>query len=220
MNVESSCDGLFVDINETLYCSMFDRHTVVKRGLHDIGMTPTIAAGTGTRGFAPNELRNPIGIFVDVNFDVYVADCNNHRVQLFPSGQRNARTIAGNGSLNFTTTLNCPSAILLDAEKYFFIVEKNTHRIVGSGPYGFRCLVGCDGRGSQSNQLYTPRTLSFDTYGNMFVTDQTNNRVQKFLLSNSSCGKCEAVTCRYTNIGVFSFRCNNSYSTYNIDSTR
>ena len=62
----------------------------------------------------------------------------------------------------------------------------SNNRIVGSGPNGFRCLVGCSGYGSASNQLYNPITLSFDSYGNMFVTDCWNSRIEKFILTNNS----------------------------------
>ncbi|CAF1540031.1 unnamed protein product, partial [Rotaria sordida] len=65
-------------------------------------------------------------------------------------------------------------------------MDKGNHRIVGSGLNGFRCLVGCYGVGSQSNQLNNPYSLSFDRSGNMFVSDQSNHRIQKFLLMKDS----------------------------------
>ncbi len=69
-------------------------------------------------------------------------------------------------------------------------MDYGKHRIVRSGPNGFRCLVGCSGSaGLTSDRLYYPWSLSFDSYGNMFVTDQINNRIQKFILSTNSCGK-------------------------------
>jgi hypothetical protein len=43
--------------------------------------------------------------------------------------------------------------------------------------------------GSAANQLSMPRHLSFDSYGNIFVVDGYNNRIQKFLLATNSCGK-------------------------------
>jgi hypothetical protein len=86
-------------------------------------------------------------------------------------------------------TLNCPTGILLDADKYLFIVDKYNHRIVGSGPNGFRCIVGCVGGGSGTNQLYYPHSMAFDSAGNMFVTDQTNIRIQKFILLNKTLSK-------------------------------
>jgi hypothetical protein len=196
MYVNSSCYGLFLDINDTLYCSMHDRHQVVKRWLNDKTITSTPAAGTGIAGSDSNMLNFPWGIFVDLNFDLYVADSLNHRIQLFRSGQLDATTIAGRRSLSPTITLNRPSGIVLDADKYLFIVDWGNHRIVGSGPNGFLCLVGCFGYGSASNQLSKPITLSFDSYGNMFVTDYNNHRVQKFLLSTNSSGKFNSIQLR------------------------
>jgi hypothetical protein len=189
MNVSSSCYGLFVDIKDNLYCSMFYHHRVVKRCLNDPVMTPVIVAGTDIEGSASNELRLPRGIFVDVNLDLYVADWGNNRVQLFQSGQSNGITVAGSKSPYPTITLDYPTGISLDAEKYLFIVDQQSHRIVGSGPNGFRCLVGCYGPGSQSNQLNLPFSFSFDRSGNMFVIDQVNSRIQKFLLMENSFGK-------------------------------
>ncbi|CAF4115929.1 unnamed protein product, partial [Adineta steineri] len=189
MNVNSSCYGLFVDINDALYCSMTQHHQVLKRSLNDSVMTSNrVAAGTGIGGSASNQLYSPHGIFVDVNFDLYVADCYNDRVQLFQSGESNGVTVAGSTSLNPTVTLRCPSGITLDAEKYLFIVDYGNDRIVGSSLNGFRCLVGCYESGSQSNQLDYPVSFSFDRSGNMFVTDSYNHRIQKFQYLEESCG--------------------------------
>ncbi|CAF1541434.1 unnamed protein product [Adineta steineri] len=194
MNVSSRCEGLFVDINDTLYCSMFNHHQVVKRSLNDAVMTLNrVAAGTGILGSASNQLSSPLGIFVDLNLDLYVADCNNNRVQLLQLGESNAVTVAGYTSLNPTITLSCPSGIILDAEKYLFIADSNNHRIVGSGLYGFRCLFGCYGVGSQSNQLIFAFSFSFDHFGNIFVTDSGSHRIQKFQYLEESCSKFKMI---------------------------
>ncbi len=189
MNVNSECSGLFVDTNDTLYCSMYSNHQVVKRSLKDPEMTSVIvAAGTGSQGSEFYELNHPRGIFVDVNFDLYVADCGNDRVQLFQSGESNGITVAGSTSSNPTIDLVYPTGIVLDAEKYLFIVDSLNNRIVGSSLNGFRCLVGCYGKGSQSKQLNGPFSLSFDRSGNMFVADELNSRIQKFEYLEKSCG--------------------------------
>jgi hypothetical protein len=184
-----SCADLFVDINDNLYCSMINLHQVVTKSLNSYSNALKIVAGTGSPGSTPNMLNQPYGIFVDTNFDLYVADCWNHRIQLFQLGQLNATTMAGSGSSTTTITFNCPTGIVLDADKYLFIVDHGNHRIVGSGPTGFRCLVGCSGNGSASDQLNWPYSFSFDSYGNMFITDRDNHRIQKFILSTNSCGK-------------------------------
>ena len=133
-------------------------------------------------------LHNPRGIFVDINFDLYVADCSNNRVQLFQLGQSNALTVAGSTAPG-TITLSCPIAIVLDADKYLFIVDAGYNRVVGSGPNGFRCVVGCSGGGAAANQLNNPWSLSFDSYGNLYVADQGNSRIQKFIVLNKTLGK-------------------------------
>ena len=90
-------------------------------------------------------------------------------------------------------SLKCPTGIVLDAHKYLFIVNSDSRQIFGSGPNGFRCLVGCYGKGYRSNQLFGPSTLSFDRFGNMYVTDEGNSRIQKFELLENSCGKLKIV---------------------------
>ncbi|CAF1094356.1 unnamed protein product [Adineta steineri] len=199
MNVNSSCFGLFVDINDTLYCSMSVHDQVVKRSLNNSVMTSNrVAAGTGIGGSASNQLNTPVGIFVEVNLDLYVADSSNNRVQLFQSGESNGITVAGSTSRNPTITLNHPTGIILDADKYLFIVEQDSGRIVGSSLNGFRCLVGCNEVGSQSNQLALPYSLSFDRSGNMFVPDTFNNRIQKFQYVEESCGNSSVIKSVYS----------------------
>ena len=193
MNVNSPCWGLFIDINDNLYCSMHAHHQVVKRSLKDPVMANTVVAGTGISGLAYNELNGPVGIFIDINLDLYVADCLNNRVLLFPLGQSIGITIAGFFSLKPTISLFRPTGIMLDSDRYLFIVDYKNSRIVGSGPNGFRCLVGCHGKGSESNQLLSPFTLSFDGAGNIFVIDEWNHRIQKFLILENSCGRLNVV---------------------------
>jgi DNA-binding beta-propeller fold protein YncE len=97
--------------------------------------------------------------------------------------------VAGNGFSN-PFTLYWPTGVVLDADGYLFIVDTYNNRVVASGPYGFRCVVGCSGiAGSGSSQLHQPFGISFDSYGNIFVSDSYNVRIQKFLLVTNSCGK-------------------------------
>jgi hypothetical protein len=175
MSVCSQCSGLFVDVQNNLYCSQMNAHQVVRTSLISPENTRTIVAGTGCPGSASNMLSSPWGIFVTLDLDLYVADCGNDRIQRFQSGQINASTVVG---------------FVLDADGYLFIVDSGNHRIVGSGPGGFRCVAGCSGSGGPaSNLLSNPQTMSFDTDGNMFVTDSGNHRIQTFSLATNSCGE-------------------------------
>ena len=182
------CGGLFVDMNNTLYCSATDMHQVVAKSLNDSTNTLTIVAGTGCNGLS-NNLNNPCGIFVDLNFTLYIADRDNNRIQRVSAGQVSAITMAGNGAPG-TIILSSPRGVVLDGDGYLFIVDTFNHRIVGSGPDGFRCVAGCaGGMGTTSNQLNSPQSIGFDSYGNIWVGDFDNNRVQKFVLNNDSCGE-------------------------------
>jgi DNA-binding beta-propeller fold protein YncE len=185
----SGCMGLFVDVNNNLYCSRPSLHQVVSQPLDDPSNRITIVAGTGCSGSDSNMLANPRGIFVTISLDLYVADYDNNRVQLFRRGEVNATTVGVSGSLG-AIVLRRPTGVVLDADGYLFIVDSGNNRIVGSGPHGFRCVAGCLGsNGSAFNQLSVPHTLSFDSEGNLFVMDRGNHRLQKFLLSNNTCGE-------------------------------
>ena len=181
MTVPYVCYGIFVDITNILYCSLYDQHQVMAKSLTSTDDTWIIAGGTGCAGSSSNKLYGPFGIFVDTNLDLYVADSLNHRIQVFPADRAEARTVPLIGSSG-TWTLNQPRAVILDGDGYMFISDTANHRILGSGPDGFRCIIGCGGGGSLSNQLNSPHAISFDSYGNLFVVERDNSRIQKFNL--------------------------------------
>jgi streptogramin lyase len=184
INTTSGCYSLFIDLNNTLYCSHDSEHKVIKTSLNNNSNSTVVVAGNGTFGSLPNMLNVPNGIFVDQNFSLYVADSYNNRIQRFNQGQLNGTTVAL-GAL----TLSYPTGVILDGDGYLFIVDNGHSRIIGSGSTGFRCVVGCSGSGNQSNQLNSPRSMAFDSYGNMFVVDTSNKRVQKFLLASNISGE-------------------------------
>ena len=175
----SDCYGIFIDIDNNLYCSIKNMHQVVKKSIRTASNALTIVAGTGSVGSTAATLNDPYGIFVDDNFDLYVADNRNNRIQLFSLNQLNGTTVTQ------TIALYHPIAVVLDADKYLFIVDSGNNRIIGSGPNGFRCVAACSGNGSASNLLFSPWSIAFDSYGNIYVTDRQNVRIQKFILLNN-----------------------------------
>jgi hypothetical protein len=184
------CDYLFIGTGDALYCSESSYHQVTRIALNQSIKSSRVIAGTGCAGSGISMIWAPRGIFVSDSQDLYVADCGNDRVQLFRSGQLNGTTVAGNGAPN-TIALDCPTDVILDANEYLFISDLHYHRVVGSGPYGFRCIVGCwGGPSSGSAYLYYPMGISFDRLGNLYVADQYNHRIQKFNTLNNSCSEC------------------------------
>jgi hypothetical protein len=119
MSISNYCQGLFVDTNNRLYCSIAYMFQVVSKSLDDSSNTLKIVAGTGTAGSAANQLNYAYGIFVDSCFTLYVADPDNHRIQRFWSGQMNATTIAGTGAPNtipLSSLSTAATIVLLDRD--------------------------------------------------------------------------------------------------------
>jgi DNA-binding beta-propeller fold protein YncE len=189
MNVSNICYGMFIDLAGCVYCSMRDSHRVIKN-IFVNSINTTIVGGTGCAGNQSNALTLPQGIFVDINFDLYVADTGNHRIQRFAFNRSNATTVAGRGISN-QIILNGPRGIVLDGSGYLFITDTNNHRLLMLSPFGFRCIAGCSGQpGTQPHQLNYPQMMSFDSQGNIYVADRSSFRIQKFRLVNNQCGKC------------------------------
>ena len=189
MYIPDSCYGLHVDLFDNIYCSIDKFHYVIKSSLNGSANNSIVVAGTGVNGSSSTMLCTPRGIFVDRLFNFYVADCGNNRIQYFTSGNLTGTTVAGVTAAG-TISLQCPTGVALDGGGYLFIVDGENHRVVGQSSNGFRCVVGCTNTsGSASNQLSFPRSLSFDSYGNIYVVDRSNDRVQKFSLQNNTCGE-------------------------------
>ena len=97
MIVDSVCFGIFVDVKENLYCSLGFLHYVTRRSSMEPINRTTIVAGNGIAGPALDQFDAPLGLFVDPNLHLYVADCNNNRVLRFARGQVNATVVVGSG---------------------------------------------------------------------------------------------------------------------------
>lgn len=182
INVTNHCLCLFVDMNNNLYYIVEYDHQVMKISLNNTATSPEVVAGSISAGLSANELSHPHGIFVDTNSDLYVADSSNNRIQLFPSGQSNGTTLFGDPLLNH------PTGVVLDWNGFLYIVDNKNHRIVRYAEKIFQCLVGCSGEGTHADQLSLPRTMAFDSGGNIFVTDLFNDRIQNFSLQANVCG--------------------------------
>jgi len=125
-------------------------------------------------------------LFVDIYENLYCSLLNNHRVdkkwsnsiisiELTKWNNCCRKWINKTNNQTYLSNRDCS----LEGDQYLFIVDANNDRIIGSDENGFRCIFG------------------FDSYGNIYVTDQSNNRVQKISLSKKSDRK-------YENCSIFS----------------
>jgi sugar lactone lactonase YvrE len=139
--------------------------------------------------------RKSLGIYVDAKRDVYVAECDGHRI----SQWRSERVVAGTGRNEHAfNQLNYPSAVAVGRDGNMFVADIYKHRTMRwhfNAPQG-TCIVGCSAvRGKKSDQLAEPRDVTFDQEGNLLVADTGNHRIQRFdLFINTSCGKYPALS--------------------------
>ncbi|UJR14316.1 hypothetical protein I4U23_001310 [Adineta vaga] len=189
MYINRGCNSLFVDVSDTLYCTINDGHLVTRWSLDNKNsQLVTAAAGTGCADSTSMTLNQPMGIYVDNNFDLYVADTGNDRIQRFSYGNLSGTTVAGK-SVKDNVNLNKPTSIMLDIDDRLYIVDSGNQRIIRLGRYdGYQCLFGCSIPSCLSlSQLCDPLTAMFDIHGNIYVINRKNSGVQKFILATNSC---------------------------------
>ncbi|CAF0739918.1 unnamed protein product [Adineta ricciae] len=187
MYINRGCNSLFVDVGNSLYCSINDGHLVVRMHLDGNYSQILPAAGTGCIGLTAMMLNHQSGIYVNTNFDLYVADTRNDRIQRFGYGDLSGTTVAGKSSAS-SVALNNPTSVMLDADDRLYIVDHGNQRIIRIGHDGIRCLIGCSTKQcASSDQLCHPLTAMFDAHGNIFVINQQQNGIQKYSLLINSC---------------------------------
>lgn len=141
------------------------------------------------------QFNYPRSLAIDANGVVYVADYFNNRIRKIVPGTNVISTIAGTGVGGFSgdggpaagAQLHLPAGLALDASGNLYVADLLNNRIreitaggviktIAGGDYeGF----GGDGGLATSAYLDTPRDVAVTPDGNVFFTDQYNNRVRE-----------------------------------------
>ena len=137
----------------------------------------------GTLGSGPGQFNGPVGIAVDPQGNIFVADVANHRIQeLSPSGKFVTQWHTVGSGVGETTETGFDLA--LDAGGAVYVSEPHP-----SGPGNERIekfsasgqsLTHWGDSGTGPGQFNKPFCLTLDRNGNVFVVDSGNNRVQEF----------------------------------------
>lgn len=206
VSVESLCNpmGVAVDPRGNVYIADEANHRVLFFNAGETSATRIYGQADAcghqaNNGGAPvdaSSLFCPRGLALDSNDNLYVADCDNHRVLFFPAGQTVATRVYGQaddlGSAEphkgglCSGSLSYPVAVAVDAEGNVYIVDGD-HRVLrypaGSttagqvwGQPGFDTDAPNAG-GISARALYKPEAIVFDRQGNRVVSDCDNNRV-------------------------------------------
>ena len=191
--------GLATDAAGNVY--MADQNNNVVRKVDTSG-TITTFAGTGAQGFSGDNgpatqalLNGPLGVCVAPSGVVYVNDQGNHRVRAI-STNGTITTVAGSstalsfGDGNTATSAGMviPIRCAVDQNGNLYIVDQGAHNIRKVNTSGiistFAGIANAqgftgDGGPAVAAQMNNPTAAVFDTTGNLFVTDQSNQRIRK-----------------------------------------
>lgn len=158
-------------------------------GLAQAQVSPSFTFKWGTFGTGPGEFNAPEGIALGPEGRVYVADTNNHRVQVFDS---QGRYLFEWGSLCILETkegcktpegegqFNAPEGIIYGVlSGIIYVADSGNHRVQAFAPDG-EFLFQWGASGKEAGQFNNPVGLAVDDEARVYVADVMNHRLQVF----------------------------------------
>jgi len=140
-------------------------------------------------------LKTPLGVAIDRQGNLYIADTDNHRVRrVAPDGK--STVIAGTGTAGFTgnggpavnAQISSPRALALDGDKYLYFCETSIQRVrridlatgvithvLGTGQTAFNG----DGNPGTSTSFSEGLGLAVDARGDLIIADTNNHRIRR-----------------------------------------
>lgn len=137
----------------------------------------------GTMGSGAGQLRSPKGIATDKDGFLYVADSQNHRVQVFSPEGIFVREWGSQGMA--PGQFQEPWGVAVASDGTVYVADTWNHRIQVFDRQGTYLrewgVFGETGEDvSRDGAFYGPRGLALDADGNLYVTDTGNKRVLKY----------------------------------------
>ncbi|KAJ7358673.1 hypothetical protein OS493_022106 [Desmophyllum pertusum] len=126
----------------------------------------------GGFGEEVGRFKNPLGVAVDSDDIIYVADSGNSRIQMFsrdgiPRGMIVSKEIA------------CPWGVAINKTGHIVVTDYNSHRVYVFNKDGSLALQ-FGSRGDADGLLNNPAGITVDDQGQYVVADRSNHRVQIF----------------------------------------
>jgi sugar lactone lactonase YvrE len=142
----------------------------------------TMVAGQGGGGSAAlNDLRNPTGIDVDNNSNLYIADTNNNRLVVWAPNATTGTILISNNLISHVNGLllvpGSSSQVYLSSQGpdavYLWTFNVSTPNVT---------LTQVSGN---PNNLNNANGIIVDPYGNLYVADTGNNRVVMYCVNST-----------------------------------
>jgi|GEM_PF-261746 len=168
------------------------------------GLVTGFAGGFGGDGGPATQalLNQQVGLAVDRDGNLFVADRINHRIRRIDAGTGVITTVAGAGMAGFSgdggpatqAEINLPTGVAVDGAGNLYIADTGNQRIrrvsaadgristiAGTGAIGFSGDGG-PAAGALINLAY-PATLTVDAAGELYFADRANHRIRKITLN-------------------------------------
>lgn len=132
IGLDGNCGGIALDKEGNIYASISNRHQVSKfkpdgSPVNEFKYKGTLINAFGSRGSNVGQFMRPVGVAVDVNGDIYVADSGNARVQRFNA---KGQFIASFGSFGYAPgQMRSARGIVLDGKGYVYVTDTANSRI-------------------------------------------------------------------------------------------
>ena len=121
--------GIYLDASGNLYIADQGNHRIQKWAAGASTGT-TVAGISGISGSDAAHLNSPTGVYVDGSGNVFVADRQNHRIQMWFAGATSGTTVAGTGSSGLgANQLSYPTSVYVDASSTIITADQFNHRI-------------------------------------------------------------------------------------------
>ena len=185
--------GIAVDANGNVYVADYNNNKI--RKINPIGEVTTLAGngeynsteGAGTTA----SFSNPSGVAVDIVGNVYVADSNNNKIRKI-SATGEVSTLAGSGGLGNSidgigtaASFDVPSGLAIDVAGNVYVADTFNHKIrkiSSSGTvttYAGNSSWGSDDGEGPAASFFSPKGISVDVTGNVYVADSGNHKIRK-----------------------------------------
>jgi DNA-binding beta-propeller fold protein YncE/copper chaperone CopZ len=133
----------------------------------------SLIAALGTSGSGPAQFREPMGVAVDAQGNVYVADSRNRRVQKLSPEGKFLEEFGG------PDVFKKPVDVAVGAEGTIYVCDYEADRVEAFSQDGKR-LYGWGEPGEGDGQFRSPAGIAADKAGNLYVADFYNHRIQVF----------------------------------------
>jgi DNA-binding beta-propeller fold protein YncE len=124
----------------------------------------------GKKGTEAGEFNLPHAVRVDANGDVYVADRENNRIQVFDAEGKFLRQLTG----------FAPFGLFITPDQQLFVADGRANKVLKMTLDG-KILATWGATGPEPGNFQLPHGLTVARDGAVYVTEITGKRIQKFV---------------------------------------